>query len=300
MIPEPRPSPPEPADASPLRYPRFRRSRAQREARQHIPFRQVVPSAITTSSLCAGLASIHFALQGDFDRALFAIAFSAVLDTFDGLAARLLKAQTSFGAVLDSLADLVCFGVAPALLLHQWMGKAAGVDPAFTLGSLLVFVLCSALRLARFTAAPSKPPANPALSRFFTGMPTPAAAACALVPPMLDQSKLFTATLPTWVVVLNTFFIAWLMISRVPMYALKHVHVKRRHVPVLLVVLAMVVVGLVRDTWLTLSAVAVIYLFTVPLSVLAHRRAKERWAGLMSGPESPVAAVMGPSPVKGA
>jgi CDP-diacylglycerol--serine O-phosphatidyltransferase len=295
------PASPRPSETphKPLRYPRFRRSKAQREARQHIPFRQVVPSAITTSSLCAGLASIHFALQGDFDRALFAIAFSAVLDTFDGLAARLLKAQTSFGAVLDSLADLVCFGVAPALLLHQWMGKAAGVDPAFTLGSLLVFVLCSALRLARFTAAPSKPPANPALSKFFTGMPTPAAAACALVPPMLDQSKLFTATLPTWVVVLNTFFIAWLMISRVPMYALKHVHVKRRHVPVLLVVLAMVVVGLVRDTWLTLSAVAAIYLFTVPLSVLAQRRARRGWVGPALVSDASPDAVIGPSPVKG-
>ncbi len=280
MTPEPRPITPPSDPRNPLRYPRFRRSRAEREARQHIPFRQVVPSAITTSSLCAGLVSLHFSIQGDYDRALFAIAFAAVLDTFDGLAARLLKAQTSFGAVLDSLADLVCFGVAPALLLHQWMGKAPGVDPAFKLGALLVFVLCSALRLARFTAAPSKPPSNPALGKFFTGMPTPAAAACALVPPMLDQSKLFTATLPTWAVVLNTFVIAWLMISRTPMYALKHVRVKRQHVPVLLVLLAVAVVGLIRDTWLTLSAITMIYLATLPLSVLAYRRAKANPAPL--------------------
>jgi len=252
----------------------------RRESRKHIPFRRIVPSAITTSALCAGLASIHFSLQIDFDRALFAITVAAVLDTFDGLAARLLKAQSSFGAVLDSLADLVCFGVAPAMLLHQWMEK--GTDPAFTLASLLVFVLCAALRLARFTAAPSRPPANPALGKFFTGMPTPAAAACALIPPMLEQSRLMPIQLPTWLVVVNTFLIAWLMISRVPMFALKHARIKRRHVPALLVLLGLLVVAATRDTWLTLAGLAAVYFLTLPASVGGYRRAKLR--GPQAGP----------------
>jgi len=259
---------PDPESTNPPRLAR------RREARKHIPFRRIVPSAITTSSLCAGLASIHFSLQGDFDRALFAITVAAVLDTFDGLAARLLKAQSSFGAVLDSLADLVCFGVAPAMLLHQWMEK--GTDPAFTLASLLVFVLCAALRLARFTAAPARPPANPALGKFFTGMPTPAAAACALIPPMLEQSRLMPLQLPTWLVVANTFLIAWLMISRVPMFALKHAKIKRRHVPALLVLLGLLVVAVTRDTWLTLAGLAVVYFFTLPISVWGFRMAKLR------------------------
>lgn len=241
-----------------------------------VPFRSIVPSAITTSSLCCGLASIHFSLGNEWDRALLAVALASVFDAFDGLAARLLHAQSKFGAVLDSLSDLVCFGVAPAMLLHQWMSR--GTDPAFTLASLMVFVLCAALRLARFTAAVEKPKTNPALSKFFTGMPTPAAAACVLIPPMLDQSKLFTYTLPTWAVVANTFFIAWLMISRVPMYALKNTRVKPRHRPVLLVLLALLVVGIVRDTWLTLAGMAAIYLMTTPLSWWHHRRIRSAGA----------------------
>ncbi|MFM9957620.1 MAG: CDP-alcohol phosphatidyltransferase family protein [Phycisphaerales bacterium] len=264
-----------------LKYAGFQRRSRRAGAKRIVPFRQIVPSAITTTSLCAGLASIHFAMQGDFDRALFAIALSAVFDTFDGLAARLLKAQTPFGAVLDSLSDLVCFGVAPALLLHQWMGKAPGVDPAFKLGALLVFVLCAALRLARFTAAPRSgaapthaAQAPAALSKFFTGMPTPAAAACVLVPPMLDQSRIITYALPTWAVVLNTFVIAWLMISRVPMYALKQARVRRKHVPLLMVGVGLLVVAMVRDVWLTLSALAGLYLLSISLSLAAYRRLK--------------------------
>lgn len=254
---------------------RFRRLKPRRV----VPIRRLVPSAITTLSLCCGLASMHYSMQGDFDRALVGIGLSTVFDAFDGLAARLLKAQSRFGAVLDSLSDLVCFGVAPALLLHEWLGK--GTDPAVTLGALLVFVLCSAMRLARFTSAPKRPKAGAAMSRFFTGMPTPAAAGCVLVPVMIDQSRLLTFTLPWWAVIANTVLISWLMISRVPMYALKHVRVKPRHVPIVLLILGLVVVGIVRDAWATLAALAAIYLLTLPLSVIR--------AGRMRAVGSPVA-----------
>lgn len=242
-----------------------------------VPLRKIVPSAITTSSLCCGLASIHFSLGGDFDRALLAVAISAVFDTFDGLAARLLHAQSRFGAVLDSLADLVCFGVAPALLLHQWMGR--GADPVLALAALLVFVLCSALRLARFTSAPSGGKVHPALAKYFVGMPTPAAAACALIPVMLEQSRVLHARyeefgVPGWLVVGNTFLISWLMISRVPMFALKHVRVKPRHVPVVLVVVGLIVVAISRDAWLAVAFLAGAYLLTLPWSVMGYRKAR--------------------------
>ncbi len=282
QVPPPhRPNP----DAPPERLPFARRFRRNRQ-RKIVPFRRIVPSAITTCSLCAGLASIHFSLTGKFDPALLAVAISAVFDAFDGLAARILKAQSRFGAVLDSLADLVCFGVAPALLLHEWMhAMDKGSDPAWSLAALLVFVLCSALRLARFTAAPRKPKGNPAMSKFFTGMPTPAAAACALIPPMIEQSRLFNARfpqfdVPAWLIVANTFLIACLMISRIPMFALKHVRVKPRHVPFLLVFLGLLVVGITRDAWLVLAALSAGYLLTIPLSWLAYAKAKAKTTAL--------------------
>lgn len=252
--------------------------------RRIIPFRQIVPSAITTLSLCSGLASIHFALTGDWERSMLAIGLAAVLDSFDGMAARLLKAQSKFGAVLDSLADFLSFGVAPAMLLHQWMLKGADV---FGTAAIMTFVLCSALRLARFTSMPDRPKGNPALSKFFQGMPTPAAAGAVCIPPMLDASKTLNYTLPAWAVVANTLVIALLMISTVPMFAVKHAKVKRRQVPVLLVLLGLVVVGMMRDLWLALAGIAGLYLLTTPLCIWRYRQIK---AGNASVPESPVQA----------
>lgn len=250
-----------------------------------------MPNLITTIALCCGLASMHYALNSDFDRAIFAILLAAVFDGLDGRFARLLKATSPFGAMLDSLADFLSFGVAPAMLLYQWMLKH---EDALGLAAVMTFVLCSALRLARFTAAvrPSRP-ANAPLSideqrdaliasTFFKGMPTPAAAATVLIPPMLEQSKLLAPWMKRnlvasndwwhWSVILLTFAIALLMISRVPMFSFKKMRIARWAVVPMLALVGLIVVLLVKDIWLAVPVLSGAYVLSIPMSVVSQRR----------------------------
>jgi CDP-diacylglycerol--serine O-phosphatidyltransferase len=258
-----------------------------------VPIRRVIPSVITALSLCAGLASMHFSIKAalggatvgpgginDWDRALALIAVAGVLDALDGRAARLLRATSRFGAVLDSLADFLAFGVAPALLLHLWLLKDADI---FGLAAVMSFVLCSALRLARFTSARPVSRTNPLAGKFFEGLPTPAAAAVVLIPPLLSTSGTIARLFPKWqpmpewgqaVVVAFTFLIAWLMVSRVPMLSFKKVRIKRRWTGQLLAVVALAAAAMIRDPWLTLASLAAAYLLTLPWSVVAYRRAR--------------------------
>lgn len=272
----------------------FRRTRRVPSA---VPIRRVIPSVITSLSLCAGLASMHFSVKAalggttvgpgginDWDRALALIAIAGVLDGLDGRAARLLRATSRFGAVLDSLSDFLAFGVAPALLLHLWLLKDADI---FGLAAVMTFVLCSALRLARFTSARPLSSTNPLAGRFFEGLPTPAAAGIVLIPPLLSTSGTIGKLFPSWqpipewgqaLVVAHTFLIAWLMVSRVPMLSFKKIKIKRRRTGQLLAVVAIVAAAMIRDPWLTLAVLNAIYLLSLPYSFLEFRRAK---AGLV-------------------
>ncbi len=127
-----------------------------------------IPNLITTLGLCCGLASLHFSLKGDWQRAMALIVLAGVLDLLDGRAARMLRVTSRFGAQLDSLADFLSFGVAPAMLLHQWMLGSEGV---FGLAAVVTFVLCSALRLARYTAAADARPRSPRRAGFLRPSP---------------------------------------------------------------------------------------------------------------------------------
>ena len=282
-----------------------------------VPVRHIIPNLITTVSLCCGLASIHFTLKPDWDRAILCVILAAVFDALDGRAARLLKATSPFGAVLDSLADFLSFGVAPAVLLHQWLLKEQG--DVFGLAAVMTFALCSALRLARFTAAvkPTKPATGAGSlptpdeqraaligSKFFVGMPTPAAAAAVLIPPMLMYSKVVgekvrvffgiaepiagpgrmvidvpaqpTSAFITWTVIIYTFLIAYLMVSRFPMFSFKKVRINARAVVPLLLAVGLLVGLAVKDTWLMVSVVAGAYLCSLPLAVMVHKRIVRR------------------------
>jgi CDP-diacylglycerol--serine O-phosphatidyltransferase len=249
------------------------RQALQRRARD-VPLRRLVPNVLTTISLCSGLASLHFSLASDWDRALSAIAVAAVFDVLDGGAARLLRAQSRFGAILDSLSDFVSFGVAPALLLHQWMLRDAG---AVGLAATMLYTLAAALRLARYTAARRSPRGSPA-SRFFVGLPTPAAAAIVLQPVTVQTARSLGYTLPEWLVIAHAFFIAWLMVSRQPCFALKGLRVRRKLVVPLMLVVGLLVVAAAKDPWATASCVSALYLLSLPAGAVVLRRLKARTA----------------------
>ncbi len=259
-----------------------------------MPIRRVIPNLLTVVSLCSGMASVHFSLKSgaaggpdEWHKALIAIWVAAVFDLLDGRAARMLKATSRFGAVLDSLADFLSFGVAPAILLHQWMLRDQG-----KLGMLAVmtFVLCAALRLARFTSMPKLPARSATAGKFFVGLPTPAAAGAAIIPVMLEESRYVAlkaaAIKPEtseWlgvvvpaVVIAFTFVVAGLMISRVPMFSVKRVRVPRAWVLPLMVLMGLTVAFLFVDTWMALSVLAALYVCTLPASVASFRRMSRR------------------------
>lgn len=238
----------------------------------------LIPNLLTTLALCSGLAALHFALKPDIPKAMAAVVFSGIFDALDGRAARLLKVSSPFGAILDSLSDFLGFGVAPAMILHRWM---LGTQGAAGLAAVMIYALCAALRLARFTAAAT--PAKPhAVDRHFVGMPSPSAAGAVLIAPMLAHADPpFNWNAPPLFVTVFTFAIGVLMLTRLPMFSLKALRLSRRAVAPVLIGVAVGVVGIVKNPWLTISIISALYLASIPITVTLAllRRSRQPDAG---------------------
>ena len=189
-------------------------------------FNRIVPNLLTLLGLCAGLTSMRFAFEGRFGSAAVAIVVAGAIDGLDGRLARLLKATSRFGAELDSLADFLCFGVAPAFILYLWSLQRAG---GFGYTPCLIFAVCMALRLARFNASLDSAPGPAYAYNFFTGVPAPAGAGVALFPLFLGlEAKalglgwlLSVAQFPLFcaLVLAGT---AFLLISTLPVWSFKN------------------------------------------------------------------------------
>ena len=241
-------------------------------------FFRVLPNVLTTLALCAGMNAIRFAVQERWQAAVIAIAIAAVLDTLDGRTARLLNAQSKFGAELDSLADIVSFGVTPAILLYLWALHSAG-----NIGwiATLAFSICAALRLARFNTALSAIGPRQPKAPYFVGVPTPAGAGTALLPLIIDLEvgEPVLGNHP-FVVSLWVLGIALLMVSRIPTLALTSFHIGQRfRLPVLAVI--GIAAGAIVDTpWMAAILIIVGYLLSIPLLYWLRDRLRTRTAGL--------------------
>ena len=154
-------------------------SRAELRLARSLSLRALVPNSITAAALCAGLTGIRFAIAGDFDKSVQAVILAGVLDGIDGRAARMLKAQSKFGAELDSLADSISFGVAPALIVYLWALREL---PSFGWIAALAFAICCVLRLARFNARLDSLEQPHKQAGFLTGVPAPVGAGLAFLP----------------------------------------------------------------------------------------------------------------------
>jgi CDP-diacylglycerol--serine O-phosphatidyltransferase len=236
-----------------------------------VPVRYLLPNMITLLALCSGVTAIRFAFEGRYELAVASVMLAVILDAVDGRLARFLKGTSRFGAELDSLADFVNFGVAPAILLYVW-----SLNSLRTLGWVicLVLAICCALRLARFNVALDDPNKPAWANRFFTGAPAPAGAGLALLPfylgflGIIDEGHGWALFIGPYVV-----GVALLMVSRVPTFSGKHMGRIRGDMvlPVLgLGVLA--VVMLISYPWEFLSIVSLAYLALIPISIRSHRR----------------------------
>jgi CDP-diacylglycerol---serine O-phosphatidyltransferase len=260
------------------------RNEPRRRRFRPIPVRLLVPNVITLLALCAGLTAIRLAVEDRLELALAAIVFAAMLDGVDGRIARLIKGTSRFGAELDSLADFVNFGVAPALILYFWQLKelkSAGWIAA------IVFATCAGLRLARFNVAIEDPNRPAWAANFFTGMPAPAGAITVLLPIYL-HFLLPGADVPVYLTFLYTLAIGILMVSRLPVYSGKKLgtRVPREMVLPVFVVVVLVVALLISYPWPVLTLGTLAYLACLPFGWLSYRRL-ERAAAEPANPPPP-------------
>lgn len=242
---------------------------------RRIPFRAMVPNAITALALCMGLTGVSLAIGGHWERALGAIILAGVLDGLDGRIARLLRAQSKFGAELDSLSDNIAFGTAPALILFLWSLKA---EPRFGWLAALALAVCCALRLARFNARIDAAEQPHKSAGFNTGVPAPAGAGVAFMPIylwLITGNDLFRQ----WQGVMAwTLFIAALMISSLPTYSWSSIRIRPAWRLFALAGVALFGAALIVAPWPTLLALAVLYLLMIPVALASYARVKRRRA----------------------
>ena len=242
---------------------------------RRIPVRTLVPNVITLLALCAGLTAIRMAFENRYVLALAAIVFAAFLDGIDGRLARFLKGTSRFGAELDSLADFVNFGVAPALILYFW-----GLHDLKSAGwiAAMVFAICAALRLARFNVMVDDPDKPAWASNFFVGVPAPAGAITVLLPIYVALLGLPRSEVLNWLTLVYTLAIASLMVSRLPVFSGKRVgtRVPPEMVGPAVVVAVLFIALLIAYPWIILTAGTLAYLGALPFGYLSYRGYERR------------------------
>lgn len=249
---------------------------------REIPLRLVIPNMITVLAICAGLSGVRLAFEGRVELGVAMLLIAAFLDFIDGRTARLLKASSKFGAQMDSLADIVNFGVAPALVLYAFLLDRAG--SAGWIAALLFAIAC-ALRLARFNVMADDPDRPAWQADYFVGVPAPVGAVLALLPVYLGFVGLPLSTPFALAASAYTVFIALLMISRIRVYSGKgpRKRISRDYVLPLIFLVVLYVLLLFTYTWYTLTASCVLYLALLPLSMRAYALRERKEAATAKG-----------------
>ena len=236
-----------------------------------VPVRVILPNLVTLLALCMGLTAIRFAVEGQFETAVIAVIAAAILDGLDGRIARALRGTSRFGAELDSLADFVDFGVAPALILYFW-----SLHEIKSIGwfAALVFAIAAALRLARFNVMVEDPNRPPWQSHFFTGMPAPAGAIVSLLPLYLNLSILGLQNVRSLAPfeIVYVLIVAFLMASRIPHFSGKKIgRVPREYVIVVLLGVVASILLLATFPMEMMVFLALLYLATIPFAIRRFR-----------------------------
>ena len=241
---------------------------------KQVPIRFLLPNLITLLALCSGITAIRLGIEGRYELAVGAIIISIVLDALDGRLARFLKGTSRFGAELDSLADFVNFGVAPAILVYLW-----ALNDLRTMGWVvaLILAICCALRLARFNVALDDLEKPAWSASFFSGAPAPAGAGLAMLPMyvgflgFVDDGHSYSMVIAPYIVA-----VALLMVSRIPTYSGKTMRPRVRRDLVLPILGggALTIVCLIAFPWETLTLMAFAYLALIPFSIRAYRQHK--------------------------
>lgn len=253
-----------------------------------VPVRVILPNLVTLLALCMGLTAIRFAVDGQFETAVMAVIVAAILDGLDGRLARALRGTSRFGAELDSLADFVDFGVAPALILYFW---SLHEIKSFGWFAALVFAIACALRLARFNVTSDDPNRPAWQTHFFTGMPAPAGAIVGLLPLYLNLCVLSIPNVRALVPfeIAYVLFVAFLMASRIPHFSGKKIgRVPREYVIFVLFGIVATILLLATFPMEMLIVGSLVYLGTIPLAVRSFRAHEASDAARSVQPQTPM------------
>ncbi len=263
-------------------------------------FNRMLPNLMTLLGLCIGLSSIRLALDGKFGSAVIAIAVSGVIDGLDGRLARLLKATSRFGAEFDSLADFLCFGIAPALVIYVW-----SLQPWGAIGFLppLIYASAMALRLARFNAALDSAPKAAFAYNFFTGVPAPAGAGLALFPLFLglEANHLHFE----WLSIAASFplftgavliVVALLCVSTLPVWSFKNFKIPVQSVLPLLLGVVVFAAIIFADPFAAGALLGIAYMIMLPFSLRSYRRLAAEAEARRASQAAPVEVAVTPQP----
>ncbi len=240
---------------------------------REIPLRLMFPNLITVLAICAGLSGIRFGFEGRFEPAVVMVLLAAFLDGVDGRLARLLKATSKFGAQMDSLADIVNFGVAPALVLYAFLLERAG-SPGWI--ATLLFAIACGMRLARFNVLDEEGQQPSWQAEYFVGVPAPAGAVLVMAPLYLSFLGLTPTKEVAFAGTAFTILVAFLLVSRLPVYSGKSLKIPGDRMLLVILAIALYILLLASYPWYTLTASAIVYLVFLPFSVRAYSRRAKR------------------------
>ena len=232
-----------------------------------IDFKVLLPNVITLTGLSFGLSSIRFALEADFNLAIVCILFAGICDVLDGFLARHLQSESDLGAQLDSLSDFLSFGVAPGLLVYMSIFNQDSGIGAF---ACLIFIIFSCLRLALFNVRlEASKNTDGAPEHFFTGIPTPVGAVLILLPLTHSFMGYNWAYENLSFVAGYVILISGLLVSRIPTFSIKREQSFVQSKLVFFVLFSVIALSMINFLWITMNIVALIYLSTIPFSILA-------------------------------
>ncbi len=238
-----------------------------------LPLNRLFPNMVTILSLCAGLSAIRFALVDKWELAVTFILVAAVLDGVDGRLARLLNATSTFGAHLDSLTDFVNFGVTPAIILYLWQVDNITVR-GLGWGICLFYIICMAIRLARFNSALEDADRPKWADAFFTGVPAPAGAGLALLPMIISFKIGDEWIISPEYVAGHMVVVALLLVSRIPTFSAKKLRVRHDLASLAMVLGAVLVIALLMEPWIAFPVIGALYLLSIPFSIAYYRKIK--------------------------
>ena len=235
--------------------------------------RMLLPNMLTLIGVCIGLTSIRFALDERFELAIIAIMFAALIDGLDGRIARLIKGTSKVGKELDSLTDMISFGVAPAFIMYFWKLNTLG---RFGWLLCLVVVVCVALRLARFNINSNQEPSW--RDNFFEGVPSPAGGILVLTPLIISLSG-FDFFQLNYDIIVPIFFVttSFLLISKFPSYSFKKIVIRRRTTIFLFFGIVLFFGLLLVYTFNVITISAIVYLLLLPISYVHYQKIKHKY-----------------------